>query len=35
VNGRRVTKRTALSDGGRLRVGRVELVASKLDRKDG
>jgi len=35
VNGRRVTKRTALSDGDRLRVGRVELVASKLDRKDG
>ena len=29
VNGRRLIKRTALSDGDRLRVGRVELVASK------
>ena len=35
VNGRRVIKPTALSGGDRLRVGRVELVASKLDRKDG
>jgi len=28
VNGRRVVKRTALSDGDRLRVGRVELVVT-------
>ena len=35
VNGRRVLKRTPLSDGDRLRVGRVELVATKSGRKGG
>jgi pSer/pThr/pTyr-binding forkhead associated (FHA) protein len=35
VNGRRVLKRTPLSDGDHLRVGRVELVATKSGRKGG
>jgi pSer/pThr/pTyr-binding forkhead associated (FHA) protein len=33
VNGCRVIKRAALVDGDRLRVGRVELVASRLDQE--
>jgi pSer/pThr/pTyr-binding forkhead associated (FHA) protein len=35
VNGCRVIRRAALGDGDRLRVGRVELVASKLGREGG